>query len=47
MIADGSWETENFKPYNWNALGKEVINGNLHPLMKVFYTKILIINCIG
>lgn len=41
MIADGSWKTANFKPYNFNArgtLGGEGVGGGtgaLHPLMKV------------
>jgi phenylalanyl-tRNA synthetase alpha chain len=35
MIASGSWETEVFKDFNYNALGKEIENGALHPLMKV------------
>lgn len=35
MLADGSWETANFKPYNFNALGGQQNAGALHPLMKV------------
>lgn len=35
MILKGTWATEQFKKYNFNALGKEIDLGNLHPLMKV------------
>ena len=35
MIQSGSWKTSSFKPYNYNALGKEISVGNLHPLLKV------------
>jgi phenylalanyl-tRNA synthetase alpha chain len=35
MLADGSWETANFKPYNFNALGADQNAGALHPLNKV------------
>jgi len=35
MIANGSWEKETFKEFNYKALGKEIENGALHPLMKV------------
>ena len=35
MITNGSWETEVFKEYNYQALGKEINTGALHPLMKV------------
>lgn len=35
MIASGSWETEQFKEYNFNALGSNIATGNLHPLLKV------------
>jgi len=35
MIASGAWETEAFKEYNYQALGKEISTGGLHPLMKV------------
>lgn len=31
----GSWRSEEFKDYNFNALGAPVTGGNLHPLMKV------------
>ena len=35
MIANGSWKTANFKPYNFEALGLQPQRGNLHPLLKV------------
>ncbi|KAI1188198.1 phenylalanyl-tRNA synthetase alpha chain [Nemania serpens] len=35
MLANGSWKTANFKPYNFNALGADQHTGALHPLMKV------------
>lgn len=35
MIANGSWETANFKPYNFAALGAPQDSGSLHPLLKV------------
>ncbi|KAK7537471.1 tRNA synthetases class II core domain (F)-domain-containing protein [Phyllosticta citribraziliensis] len=35
MLADGSWQTASFKPYNFNALGASQNAGALHPLMKV------------
>ncbi len=35
LIKDNKWENYKFKPFNLNALGAEVPNGNLHPLMKV------------
>ncbi|KAK3726137.1 Phenylalanyl-tRNA synthetase, beta subunit, cytoplasmic [Vermiconidia calcicola] len=35
MLQDGSWETANFKPYNFNALGEPQNAGALHPLNKV------------
>lgn len=35
MLANGSWQTANFKPYNFNALGADQRSGALHPLMKV------------
>jgi phenylalanyl-tRNA synthetase alpha chain len=34
MIADGSWETTDFKRFNPDAKGKDIENGNLHVLMK-------------
>ena len=35
MIGNGSWKTAQFKPYNLNALGRELGGGHLHPLLKV------------
>ncbi|KAI1434594.1 phenylalanyl-tRNA synthetase alpha chain [Xylaria sp. CBS 124048] len=35
MLANGSWKTATFKPYNFNALGANQRPGALHPLMKV------------
>ena len=35
MLSSGSWETANFKPYNFNALGSSQNAGALHPLNKV------------
>jgi len=35
MIADGSWQTANFKSYNFRALGASQNPGALHPLNKV------------
>ncbi|KAF2276580.1 phenylalanyl-tRNA synthetase alpha chain [Westerdykella ornata] len=35
MLASGEWETANFKPYNFNALGAAQHAGALHPLNKV------------
>lgn len=35
MINTGSWKELAFKPYNFNALGKEIPTGNLNPLLKV------------
>ena len=35
MIANGSWKTEKFKPYNFEALGVLPTAGHLHPLLKV------------
>ena len=35
MLEDGSWESANFKPYNFNALGAQQNAGTLHPLNKV------------
>ncbi len=35
MIVNGTWKDVEFKPYNYNALGKEIHTGNLHPLLKV------------
>ena len=35
LLASGAWETANFKPYNFAALGAQQDAGALHPLMKV------------
>lgn len=35
MLADGSWASANFKPYNFNALGEPQGHGALHPLLKM------------
>ncbi|OJD13011.1 phenylalanine-tRNA ligase, alpha subunit [Emergomyces pasteurianus Ep9510] len=35
MLANGSWKTANFKPYNFNAKGALTPSGALHPLNKV------------
>ena len=35
MLEDGSWQSANFKPYNFNALGANQNAGALHPLNKV------------
>ena len=35
MIQSGSWKNTSFKAYNYNALGKEIPTGSLHPLLKV------------
>eukprot|EP00761_Pharyngomonas_kirbyi_P014359 gb/GECH01014389.1/.p1 GENE.gb/GECH01014389.1/~~gb/GECH01014389.1/.p1 ORF type:complete len:500 (+),score=165.68 gb/GECH01014389.1/:1-1500(+) len=35
MIQSGSWRQELFKSFNFNALGKPVRGGALHPLLKV------------
>jgi phenylalanyl-tRNA synthetase alpha chain len=35
MMANGSWKSETFKPYNFNALGVPTGGGHLHPLLKV------------
>jgi len=35
MLANGSWQTANFKPYNFKALGAGQNSGALHPLNKV------------
>nr|OQO21564.1 hypothetical protein B0A51_11912 [Rachicladosporium sp. CCFEE 5018] len=35
MLEDGSWQTANFKPYNFKALGANQNSGALHPLNKV------------
>jgi len=35
MLASGAWQTANFKPYNFKALGAAQNAGALHPLNKV------------
>ncbi|OJD22891.1 phenylalanine-tRNA ligase, alpha subunit [Blastomyces percursus] len=35
MLANGSWKTAKFKPYNFNAKGAITPSGTLHPLNKV------------
>ena len=35
MLADGSWKTLDFKPFNLSALGTTIDCGTLHPLLKV------------
>lgn len=35
MLENGSWQTANFKPYNFKALGASQNAGSLHPLNKV------------
>jgi phenylalanyl-tRNA synthetase alpha chain len=35
MLASGAWESTNFKPYNFKALGAAQDHGALHPLNKV------------
>ena len=35
MLHDGSWQSTNFKPYNFNTLGEPQHAGALHPLNKV------------
>ncbi|KAF2480413.1 tRNA synthetases class II core domain (F)-domain-containing protein [Neohortaea acidophila] len=35
MLQDGSWESANFKPYNFQAAGEPQHAGALHPLNKV------------
>ncbi|KAI9705251.1 MAG: Phenylalanyl-tRNA synthetase, beta subunit, cytoplasmic [Bogoriella megaspora] len=35
MLASGAWQTANFKPYNFKALGANQNAGALHPLNKV------------
>jgi phenylalanyl-tRNA synthetase alpha chain len=34
MIAEKSWQNQKFKPFNPNAKGLDIDNGNLHLLMK-------------
>ncbi|XP_033102436.1 phenylalanine--tRNA ligase alpha subunit-like [Anneissia japonica] len=35
MLSSGSWKEQNFKAYNFNAMGVMPVSGHLHPLMKV------------
>ncbi|KAM0797743.1 phenylalanyl-tRNA synthetase subunit alpha [Usnea florida] len=35
MLANGTWKTVNFKPYNFKAMGAPTGSGALHPLNKV------------
>jgi phenylalanyl-tRNA synthetase alpha chain len=35
MLLNKSWETSSFKKYNYNAIGKKIKSGYLHPLLKV------------
>lgn len=35
MLAKGTWQTAEFKEYNWKAKGADADHGALHPLMKV------------
>eukprot|EP00937_MAST-01D_sp_MAST-1D-sp2_P001957 g1957.t1 len=35
MLDSGAWKMEQFKPYNYGALGRDVGGGFLHPLLKV------------
>ena len=35
MLANGSWKSVTFKPYNFNAKGAQTPSGALHPLNKV------------
>ncbi|GBG76970.1 hypothetical protein CBR_g23301 [Chara braunii] len=35
MLASGAWKTQEFKMYNFNALGIPTAGGHLHPLLKV------------
>jgi phenylalanyl-tRNA synthetase alpha chain len=35
LLTSGAWETANFKPYNFAALGTDQSAGSLHPLNKV------------
>ena len=35
LRCSGSWETRQFKPYNFNAKGAKIEHGSLHPLLKV------------
>jgi phenylalanyl-tRNA synthetase alpha chain len=35
LMSKGTWKTQEFKEYNFNALGLPTTGGHLHPLMKV------------
>ena len=35
LIFSGKWKEENFKKYNFDALGIPPSGGHLHPLMKI------------
>jgi len=35
LLQNDNWEKSKFKKFNYNALGKEVNNGALHPLLRV------------
>ena len=35
LLASGDWRTQQFKSYNFDALGAPVTRGHLHPLLKV------------
>lgn len=35
MLTKGTWRTEEFKAYNFNAMGSLPTGGHLHPLLKV------------
>ncbi|CAI5469711.1 unnamed protein product [Closterium sp. Yama58-4] len=35
LLPSGAWKSEEFKPYNFNALGLPTEGGHLHPLLKV------------
>ena len=35
MLCSGSWRGQDFKEYNFNALGQPTNGGYLHPLLKV------------
>jgi phenylalanyl-tRNA synthetase alpha chain len=35
LLASNNWEKSLFKPYNYNAKGKDQLAGGLHPLLKV------------
>jgi hypothetical protein len=35
MIEKGTWKEVDFKPFNSKSMGKELVSGNLHPLLKV------------